>query len=236
MQKKYLLYSLFIILFSGCKKEELGEVIPKLDYEQYSSVGPQIKVGIINDSFIDNRNEWHWIDTSFKGDVDTYPYSSGVLLSEGGIIMSGKGSLVELSISYDSLTLLSNFELEAEVKFVKNRPNKDMDSTSAYIMLTWGFNDFNENINYILLANYPTSQKVGYYKDWYTTFPFEFPAIKGNQFNKLTIRKVDKQLYYFINEQFIGKYALQTITGNRIGFRTNSHSVYTIKNFTFKKF
>ncbi|MDO1451273.1 hypothetical protein Q0590_33675 [Rhodocytophaga aerolata] len=87
-----------------------------------------------------------------------------------------------------------------------------------------------------MLANYPSIQQVGYYKDWITTFPFEFAAIKVNDYNKLTIRKVDKQLYYFINEQFIGNYALQTITGNLIGFRTSSYSVYAVKNFSFKKF
>ncbi|MDO1451274.1 hypothetical protein Q0590_33680 [Rhodocytophaga aerolata] len=136
MTKRFLLYALFILLFNACKKDNSEEIILQRNYKVYASIYPQLKEVIILDSFIDNRNRWNWIDTSFKENVDTSPYSRRVLQPGEGLIMSGNGSLVELSISYDSLKLVKNFELETEVKFIKNRPNNNYDSTRAYLMFT----------------------------------------------------------------------------------------------------
>ncbi|WP_159949832.1 caspase family protein [Polaribacter septentrionalilitoris] len=174
----------------------------------YSAFATKDKEYIFEDQFSNNNNSWS-TGTSGK----TYGrVSNGTYLWKSYQEKSSWTSHKNIYIDQKR-----DFEIEARMKYVSGK------KTSG-IMLKWG-SDSSENYNIEFNGN--GKYWIGSYVDGEYIASKSWTAssyINKETYNKLTVRKIGKKYYFFINEKYLHAMDYRAFFGDKVGFTTPPQS------------
>jgi len=172
----------------------------------YSDIPLSYKNQVFFDDFSDNRTEWSLAtDGIFVRKIEN-----------GNLFLQSKNDMAQLlskSIPFDET---KDFEIETKIKFLTGT------ETSGNALL-WGKT---EEKDYGFYYTVSKSFKIAKYDNGYVDFiPFKSTeSIKKFEYNKLTIRKVGKTIYFFMNESLLYNMPFEPFFGKRIGFQVATNS------------
>jgi len=180
----------------------------------YSDYGSSSKEVFVNDQFSNNDNDWYIEET-------------------GDFIRRIEGGHLYLESTIDRAKLLSNeytidesrnYQIEASLKFITGKVN------TGHALLFGKSPDNDFGFYFTGQQSYKISKYEGGYVDYidFTTNTI----LSTNGYNKLTLRKVGNQWYFFINEQLVHTMESQTFFGNRIGFQVGGKSIIHVDYLT----
>ncbi len=199
----------------------------KVSYLNTGDAGDYNKIAskrttIVNDKFI--NSDFGWFEENDDDGEDAYIIEKGHYMLKS---LTDKSKLT--SIRLVELDLSGSFEIEADFKIADGRETGNhaflfgKDDASDY-----GF--YFSNDGFFKLSAYNQE-----YVD-YTSFGV-IPGFKSDAYNKITIRKVDDLLYFFVNENLIYAIAYSDMMffGTKIAFMVASNSELHVDNFAFRK-
>lgn len=123
------------------------------------------------------------------------------------------------------MDMLKDFELEAEIQFVHGEDDNALS-------LMWGKEEGTSNRCIFAISgngHYMIAQFSGTWnniKEW--TFS---DIVRKTDFNKLTVRKIKNQYYFFLNEQLVASSPFYAFTGRQTGFQVNQNTTMRVRNF-----
>lgn len=174
----------------------------------YNYVSDSDKAPIFSDQFGDNRNNWvtsngSTIRTNFSG---------------GAYQLEATGNSLANAFKEIYINSSKNFEIEGSFKRTSGLKTSHLQS------LIWGGSSSKRN--YFGFTG-DGSFRISWYdgsdyqvhKDWTKS-----SAIKKTGYNKMTIRKIDSKMYFFINGQFVHSMYYKAFFGNKIGFQAPSNT------------
>ncbi len=169
------------------------------------------KTKLYADEFFDNSNEWSVGSKNSKGKV-----------SRGNYEYEGTHDESKASHQVISIDTNRDFEIETLMKIAKGDKLKGNG-------LLWGIGKkpyrdygfmFNNNGSYEINTYEKTYNR---YVDW-TKSKF----VKKNAYNKLSVRKVDDTMYFYLNDHFLFSMPFKPFYGDRIGFQVAGHSLIRV--------
>jgi hypothetical protein len=182
-------------------------------YSDYSSTDKQT---ILNENFNDNANDW-CVGVKVEGKAQG-AISGGNFMWQS--LVTGTNPTCHINVPIDESR---DFEIETSLKFVSGEDNNG-------IGIYWGGNDYSKNYYYRFAISgngfYIISKYDGawsQYKEW-----TESSLVNKTDYNKLTIRKVSGNLYFFLNENLIHSMPHPRFFGTNIGFQSNQNSMMYI--------
>jgi len=219
---KNYIYLFVILAFISCEeiepsffeKEFLGKNADYslIDADAYTGIPSEKREFFLYEEFNDNQNGWQLTSTSTV-------YTA---ISDGNYIMQA-GSSASISSIVKAIDTNRNFEIETNIKIV----NPQNTNASG---IAWGYSSNNtEFYSYLFSSN--QSLWIGYYQwnNYNTWLDFTQQNVNPqNQYNKLTIRKINSEYYFFMNEAFIMSQNFETFFDSGIGFLAASYSTIYI--------
>jgi len=179
------------------------------DPNVYHSISSEEKTALFFDDFDDNRYEWglgqvknDWLEQMADGNLHFQSFDA-----------NAKEDLINFEIEQTK-----DFEIETAIRFVQGDSMK-------FFGLQWGkSDDFNNQFDFLISGNnYVTIDKYsGEFFDYMKPSVSEY--LRKNHFNKLTIRKLNTNYYFFINEQLVYTMPFKPFFGNYIGFQVSENS------------
>lgn len=117
-----------------------------------------------------------------------------------------------------------NFEIEASVRFIEGKMDKGYG-------LQWGkaLNPLKQ-FDFLLTGagHFTIDRYTGDFKDY---VPFTISEkVNRYAFNKMTVRKVDKTYYFFLNEKLVHTMPFEPFFGNLVGFQVAENSTIHVDN------
>jgi len=118
-----------------------------------------------------------------------------------------------------------DFEIESAIKFVSG----ENDNSNG---IFWGRNTDGYRFRFTFSGN--GQYKIDRYNGtWYNFKSWTAAScINKTDFNKLTIRKIGDNLYFFMNEIFVHMMAFEPFFGQQIGFQVNQNSTIWVDYLT----
>ncbi len=179
------------------------------DPNVYHSISSEEKTAIFYDDFDDNRYKWglgeaknDWLEKIAEGYLHFRSFDD-----------NAKEDLINFKIEQNK-----DFEIETAIRFVEG-------DSLRFFGLQWGkSDDFNNQYDFLISGNnYITIDKYsGEFFDYLE--PSVSDVLKKDHFNKLTIRKLNTNYYFFVNEQLIFAMPFKPFFGNYIGFQVGEYS------------
>jgi hypothetical protein len=110
-----------------------------------------------------------------------------------------------------------DYEIETSIKFVTGKEN------TGHALLFGKSSGSDFGFYYTNQGSYKISKYDSEYKDYidFTNSPF----LKSNAYNKITLRKVGQNWYFFINEVLCHEMKSEPFFGNNIGFQVGGTSI-----------
>ena len=180
----------------------------KPSYAIYNAVSVKKKFPFFEEYFLNNKNNWSKGDgITSKGFMGSYTYYWQSLESK-----------TKSTSKFISIDTSKDFELEAKIRCLSAGKNTILQSfifggvgNKRYY---FGFNTEGS----FRISKYDGSKYVAI-KDW-----AESSAIKPNNYNLLTVRKIENTMYFFINEKLVHQCKSLKFYGNKFGFEAASNS------------
>ncbi len=180
-----------------------------------------IKSGPFSDDFSHNNNEWA------TGDTKDYvlSFENGIYNFEHKNTTGGWSTTIENTIDQTK-----NFEISAEIKKISGVENYGFG-------IAWGRSDSNNQFNYLISSdgNFKIKKmEQGDSKliqDWTES---SFINKNAGSSNILTIRKNDKTLNFYINNNFVTSKEFEPFYGDRLGFVIFANQKIGIDNLSVK--
>jgi hypothetical protein len=179
------------------------------DPNVYHSISSEEKTALFFDDFDDNRYEWglgevknDWLEEIAGGNLRFQSFDN-----------NAKEDLIDFEIEQTK-----DFEIETAIRFIEG-------DSIRFFGLQWGkSSDFNNQYDFLISGNhYITIDKYsGEFHDYLA--PTASEHLKKNYFNKLTIRKLNTNYYFFINEELVHTMPFKPFFGNYIGFQVSENS------------
>lgn len=198
---------LIFLIISCCILQVSGQTV--WDPNVYHSISSEEKTALFYDDFDDNRYNWglgqvknDWLEKIADGNLHFQSLDN-----------NAKEDLIAFEIEQSK-----DFEIETAIRFIQGDSLK-------FFGLQWGKSaDFNNQYDFLISGNnYVTIDKYsGEFFDYLEPSVSEY--LRKNHFNKLTIRKLNTNYYFFINEQLIFTMPFKSFYGNYIGFQVSEHS------------
>ncbi len=198
---------LIIIIFTCGFLQVRGQNV--WDPNVYHSISSEEKTAIFYDDFDDNRYKWglgeaknDWLEKIAEGYLHFRSFDD-----------NAKEDLINFKIEQNK-----DFEIETAIRFVEG-------DSLRFFGLQWGkSDDFNNQYDFLISGNnYITIDKYsGEFFDYLE--PSVSDVLKKDHFNKLTIRKLNTNYYFFVNEQLIFAMPFKPFFGNYIGFQVGENS------------
>lgn len=208
MAMKFLNQILLIItIFTSSFLQVKGQTI--WDPNVYHSISSEEKTAMFYDDFDDNRYNWglgrvdnDWYETMVDGKLHFQSFDN-----------HAKEDLISYEIDQNK-----DFEIETAIRFLNGDSIK-------FFGLQWGKSaDFNNQYDFLISGNnFVTIDKYsGEFFDYLEPSASDF--LKKEYFNKLTIRKLNTNYYFFVNEQLIFSMPFKPFFGSYIGFQVGENS------------
>ncbi len=176
--------------------------------EQYNGIPLIDKKIILLESFDNNKNKWDSVDDE----------KETTMIKGGALLMTSKDNTpksVAISVDFDEE---NNFEIEANIEFLKGE-------TDNFSGIIWGSdNDKNKRFRFgfsgeghFLIDKFNSS--------WINIVNWTVcESFMKKTLNKLTIRKVDDDYFFFINEKLVHRTRFTSLYGKMVGFQCNKNS------------
>ena len=176
----------------------------------YSDYGYSQRDNLYYDSFNDNYHKWKvGYGSDYSASITSGYYKWAHTGSEG-TTSTDKEIILDTS---------KDFEIEAKYKIAN--------SSDSYLQsITWGGSDSERNYfgftpdGQYRISNYEDGE-FSAYKDF-----TELSSIKKYDYNKLTVRKVDSKMYFFINGILVHTMYFKRFYGNLIGLEAASATLH----------
>ena len=205
--KKTLLISYFIAIAAFCYSQNNWQP------ETYNGIPENDKLHVFFDQFNDNSNLWDigevkdsWLEKIENGYL--YFQSLDYLPNEDYLPMP--------------IDENKNFEIEASIAFHSG------DNIQAY-GLQWGKTaEENKQFDFFISGNgqYTIDKFTGEFTDY---VPFtSSELVKKDDYNKLTVRKIDDQYYFFLNEKLVHQMPFEPFMGKNIGIQVGKKSAIRV--------
>ena len=169
-----------------------------------------------------STNNYSWPVGTFD-DCRTYTYYRGyyeiksTCKTSSAIVNFNKNKGFNIDQSRD-------FEIETSMMYVSGTDNK-------FYGIAWGKNEtIDERFNFGFSANgYFLINKYKNY-EWHDFKPWTLSSlVKKNDYNKLTIRKIDNTYYFFLNNVFVYSCPFEPFFGQRLDFTADMGTELRIK-------
>ena len=179
---------------------------------EYHSISSEEKTAIFYDDFNDNRNKWG---------LGHEPRDWSEVIEDGRLLFQSydddaKEDLIKVEFDHKR-----DFEIETYIRFAKGDSMK-------FFGLQWGkSSDFNNQYDFLISGNglFTIDKFSGEFYDYIPPTPSGL--IKKTLYNKLTIRKINNNYYFFINEELVHSMPFREFFGDFIGFQvSNNSSIY----------
>jgi len=162
------------------------------------------------ENFSDNKNGWV---TGLSADSC---YSSKIGNGVFEITSTCKDTRPWFCITR-TIDITKDFELEAEILYVQGEDDNS-------INLIWGKDDNEYRFRFGISGNgqYRIDSYNGSWtnlKEWTSS-----DLVNKSDYNKLTVRKIRAQYYFFLNEQLVRTSDFYSFFGNQIGFQDNQNT------------
>ncbi len=183
----------------------------------YDEINLEQKSIILNENFNDNTHNW-WLKD--------YGTQTGKI-EDGNYYLNSVGKTKSVYKSFKIYKHM-DFEIEMVVKFASQNIRKN-----GAFGIVWGRHYYDKNQ---FSFGYTLAQKVNITKrSSASNFKFYIKNrlndnIDIHGFNKLTIRRVEGDFYFFINEKLIGKFKADPFFGDGIGFAV-SNAMLVVDSF-----
>ena len=197
MQKIISIFFTLIISSFALAQQELQPQV-------YEGIKQLQKKTLFFDDF--SKNDNFWAPLPKQGNSIKFENGQLYLISESDKI----SETVDVDINENE-----NFEIETEIKFIKGNQGRAFG-------LQWGRSKTGDRyFSFIINAKqqFAISKFSGAYILY--TRSAHSDLIKPNDYNKLTIRKFDNMLYFFINETLVYSMEYKLFYGKAVGFQTS---------------
>lgn len=189
-------------------------------YEDYKAIGNDAKIVSFFDDFVDNRNQW---DLTIES-----KYSTHKIENEVYYLQSKDSETYDSYGRYSTQTLFINdslnFEIEALIKLASG-------GDFAEYGLLWGRSMCCEH-NFNLTADGMFS--VGEFKFGWEHLISPTPSnhiYRRDGYNRLTVRKADSTMYFFVNKNLVATMPFRPLFGNKFGFWVSNGAAIKIDYF-----
>jgi hypothetical protein len=172
----------------------------------YASVDPGSKTDLFIEHFANNFNNW---PTGSSANTTSQ-------ISGGSYFFESKTSSAYFVSKPIALDESRNFEIEASIK-VESGTNPGMLQWGGSSSSDLSFLGFTRDST-VLLGNWTTGISTS----------FTSPAVRRNDFNKLTVRKQGSTYYLYLNEQFIDVLEYAPLPGDLFAFYTGAQTAIRI--------
>lgn len=179
----------------------------------YHSISSEEKIAVFYDDFDDNRYKWG-LGHELKDWSEKIDESNLVFQSYDD---NAKEDLINVEFSQKI-----DFEIETFIRFTKGDSLK-------FFGLQWGkSSDFNNQYDFLISGNgfYTIDRFSGEFHDYVSPSPSAL--IKKKLYNKLTIRKINNNFYFFINEELVHSMPFKSFFGNYFGFQVGNNSIIQV--------
>jgi len=186
------------------------------DPKVYHSISAEEKMALLLDNFDDNRYSWglgqaenDWLEKIADGKLHFQSCNN-----------NDKEDLIKFEILPER-----DFEIETSIRFIKG-------DTARFFGLQWGkSSDFNNQFDFMISDNGLVSidKFSGEFFDYLQPVASEF--LKSGHFNKLTIRKINTNYYFFVNEELIYAMPYKPFFGPYFGFQVGENSAIEVDYF-----
>lgn len=168
-----------------------------------------------SDDFLDNKNGW---PIGFSSDSCT----KSKITNENLEITSLCKNIYPILTIAKRIDLTKDFEIEAEIQYFQG----EMDNA---LSLIWGKDESYNRYMFSISGNgyYKVSQYDAQWiliKDWTIS-----DNVNSIGYNKLTVRKIGKQYYLFLNENFVYTFPFIFYKGDQLGFQDNQNTTMKVK-------
>jgi len=201
-----------LLLFIACLPANCQEVGVPSDYSFSKGLKTQI---ILQDNFEKFNNYW------LLG-IEENSWSENI--EDGHLVFQSltdkpKEDLLPVIIDQNR-----NFEIEASIRFIEGKMDKGYG-------LQWGkaVNPLKQ-FDFLLTGagHFTIDRYTGDFKDY---VPFTISEkVNRYAFNKLTVRKVDKTYFFFLNEKLVHTMPFEPFFGNLVGFQVAENSTIHVDN------
>ena len=183
------------------------------EYHEYTVENESV---IFYDDFDNNKNGWALLDRQ--------EIVNGKLIDN----LYRENAASPALTRYIKINTARDFEIETSFKIVK-----DLTSYKKYHnTIAWGKSDNQHSFYFGINSSgqYTYGKTSGSYNSIYIIKSVKSDHInlykkKGlGKYNKITIRKIGKEVYFFINEQYVNKAAFEPFFGNNLSF-VNANTV-----------
>jgi hypothetical protein len=181
--------------------------------KEYHSISSEEKTAIFYDDFDDNRSKWG-LGHEPKDWSEKIENSKLLFQSFDD---NAKEDLIKVEFSQKL-----DFEIETYIRFVKGDENR-------FFGLQWGkSSDFNNQFDFLISGNglFTIDKFSGEFHDYVP--PTSSELLKKTLYNKLTIRKINNNYYFFINEELVHSMPFKTFFGDYIGFQVSNNSTINV--------
>jgi hypothetical protein len=223
--------SWFLSVFgmTGCSLLENPEPRKReivLTYELYDYIPTAKKFILLNEEFDNNSRGWRIVNNSSQ-------YSMNI--SGGELKINNRDNIRQQNtIDFPALKVTDDFEIEAQIRVSYSSVEGDGGDGNV---LYWGLSPAVGNNpgqgSYYGVDNGGRAVKIGSFNGPipdYEYFQFDYSSGEYNydDYNTITVRKVNQTCYYFLNGKFLTKKAFVPFYGSRIGFGVNLSSTIQI--------
>lgn len=180
----------------------------------YTSVSAADKSSVFIEPFDNNHNNWKV--GSLRGSGRRAKMAFGTYLIES--LRKGVNPVSALPVKIDSGR---NFEIEASFRYVRGETNNAN-------CLVWGMNANSHRFRFGISGNgqYIIDKYDG---SWHNFKPWtESSLVKRTGYNKLTVRKIESDYYFFLNEQFVHSMPFRQFFGPKVGFQVNQNTAIQV--------
>ena len=186
--------------------------------QKYDGLSQTNKKTIFSDNFENNNNAWK-PDKKSTGTIKT---------GQGNLVLeSADGKLT--TVQNIEINENENFEIETKIKFHSGNAKRAFG-------LQWGKSNSGDRY-FSFVINAKQQFAISKYSGAYINYKQEAKSslIKINDYNKLTIRKIDNMVYFFLNETLVYSREYKLAYGNYIGFQSAGGNIvradYLVANY-----
>jgi len=201
--KKILFSGLIITICSYCYSQAV-----------YTDIAPSDRRDILFDNFDDNSSNWYSGDNGkTRATIRSGYYNVESLVDQPRVVYKD----ISLNTSGD-------WEIETSIQYVSGQDN-NMNA------LEWSWVDGDNNYSLGMSGNgYYVIKKIENGK-WTVILDWKKALIRQDEYNKLTVRKVENTYYFFVNENLIHQMPYETVRCNKLGIQVNDKSSIKVDFF-----
>lgn len=202
------------LFFQEHDESDIPEETPEpTDYKVYNAIDSNQRESYIYDDFVEESTNWNEINNGYFSVVQANGY------------LQVKNNYSNTAYIYQK-SVIDFSEMDFEIEYIVKRVDKKAFNKVGF---SWGGSSDPLKIYYMILSDaYGLSVEIGDFdgevNTWTVDSSLETYSVTSYDLNKYTIRKVDSQYYFFVNEKLFYNTSVKDFYGNKVGLYMGSIS------------